>query len=162
VGGDGAPFTEGDAITTTADASGLDFNGSSTAILISSFASSCANQQGNVGVVNGKTFFLGLANVDASGGSSPVTAPGTFTITTSGTGSGLLAQVFFEVDGADCLKMTNLQAVSGTVQITHVDAGGMAGTLDATFDGNVKVSGTFDAASCPSLNPNRTPNATCH
>jgi hypothetical protein len=156
-GADGKPFVDADAITTTV--SGGDFNGQSTVMLVSSFAGSCANEQNDVGVANGKDYFVELANVDASSHATAVTAPGTFTVTSDTTSIGALAMVTFEINDASCLPTTKMQATSGTVHVTQVDANGLVGTVDLTFEGGVEVSGSFDAAPCAAFDPTRSPGA---
>jgi hypothetical protein len=159
----GSAFVAGDAINVEANASGLDFNGKSTDVLITSFSGACAKQAANAGVANGRLLFFGLAVTDSAGNASPVTATGDYTIAKAPLpNNAKVAQAFYEKDGADCLKATNLDAASGKITVTNPGAGG--GTLEGTFDltfGSEHITGSFSAPRCASFNPNRTPLDTC-
>ena len=161
----GSVFVAEDAIFTTADASGLEFNGQSTALMIATFTGACAKEQANAGVKGGRSLFIGLAVNDADGNASPVTSPGTHTIA-SGAGAvaagALVAQLFYQRLGDDCLRAEAHQASSGQIVVTAVDASMLAGTFDVVLaDTNEHITGSFQASSCSFFDPNRTPIATC-
>jgi hypothetical protein len=161
----GSAFVAVDAIFTTADASGLEFNGQSTDLMIATFTGTCAKEQANAGVKGGRSLFIGLAVNDAGGNASPVTSPGTHAIA-SGAGAvapgARVAQLFYQSLGDDCLKAESHEAASGQIVIAAVDASMLAGTFDVVLaDTNEHVTGSFQASSCSFFNPNRTPTATC-
>lgn len=161
----GSAFVAADAIFTTADVSGLEFSGQSTALMIATFAGTCAKEQANAGVKGGRSLFIGLAVNDAGGNASPVTGPGTHAIA-SGAGAvaagARVAQLFYQRSGDDCLRAESHQASSGQIVVSAVDASMLAGTFDVVLaDTNEHVTGSFQASSCSFFNPNRTPIATC-
>jgi len=161
----GSAFVAEDAIFTTADVSGLEFNGQSTDLMISTFTGACAKEQASAGVKGGRSFFIGLAVNDGSGNASPVTSSGLHAIA-SGAGAvapgARVAQLFYQRFGDDCLRAESHEASGGQVVIAAVDASMLEGTFDVVLaDTNEHVTGSFVASSCPSFNPNRTPTATC-
>jgi hypothetical protein len=152
----GSSFGALDAVANTVSANGFDFDMMSTMVEMTTFANDCSLQMTSTGTPNGHLLMFDLATTDSAGHSAPVTGPGTFTVF-SGTAapSSKLAEVYFEADGADCLKATDEFATSGTVTLTSATPP-LAGTFDVTFsDGH--VTGSFAAASCTALDPNRTP-----
>jgi hypothetical protein len=159
----GSPFVAGDVIFTVAQASGLEFNGPSTDVLITDFSAACAKQQAGAGVAGGRALFIGLADVDGSGVAASVAAPGTYTVV-SGTPSpsSHAAQLYYLHYGSNCLPSEQLQAASGTVTLTAVGATAVAGSLDVLLSsGGDHVTGSFSASSCTAFNPNATPVTTC-
>jgi hypothetical protein len=158
----GSAYSAVDAISVVATASGLDFDMTSTDIKISNFAGSCAKETANVGSANGRLLLIGLAVIDSSGYSGPATKMGDYTIVTSPPSpSTNAAEVFYEADGANCLKSQGYQATSGTVTVTKV-GDPIEGTFDLTFSDTAEhITGKFSAPNCPGLNPSRTPTGGC-
>jgi hypothetical protein len=161
----GSTFVAEDAVFTIADATGFEFNGQSTDLMIASFTGACSKEQANAGVKGGRSIVIGLAVNDASGNASAVASPGTHMIA-SGSGAmaagARVAQLFYQRVGDDCLRAESHEASSGQVQITSVNTSALEGTFDVVLsDTNEHVTGSFVAASCSSFDPNRTPIATC-
>ena len=152
----GSSFNALDAVSNAVMADGVDFDGMSTMIEMTTFANECSLQTSSTGTPNGHLLVLDLATTDAAGHSAPITAAGAYTVFSgSPAPSSKLAEVYYEVDGADCLKASSEFATSGTVTVTAVTAP-ISGTFDLTFaDGH--VTGSFIAPSCAALDPNRTP-----
>jgi hypothetical protein len=61
--------------------------------------------------------------------------------------SGKFAVVDFAVVDATCTAAANLEAQSGTVTLTRIDANGYSGTFDATFAGG-HLTGSFNTNLC--------------
>jgi len=157
----GAPFTPRDAIWTNASANGFDFNAMSTVLIITDFPDACAKQASNTGVPNGRLLIFVLGTTDATGASSPITAPGDYTVFMGTTPvSSRLVEADFEVDGANCLKSQMEFGASGSVTVTSATDPQTA-TFDVTFEGGDHITGSYRATSCPALNPNRTPTGGC-
>ena len=152
----GSTFVALDAVGNAVMANGFDFDGMSTMISMTTFANECSLQTSSTGTPNGRLLIFDLATTDAAGHSAPIAAAGAYTVFSgSPVASSKLAEVYYEVDGADCLKTSSEFATSGTVTVTAVTAP-ISGTFDLTFpDGH--VTGSFTAASCAALDPNRTP-----
>jgi hypothetical protein len=161
----GSAFSGMDGIFVITSATGLDFDGLSTDILITDFSGACGKQTMGQGVANGQSLLIGLASVDMSGHSDAATHPGDYLVSKFPLPRGrLVAEVYYEKDGPDCQKMTTLQASTGTVTITNLTGAGassLAGRLDVMF-GADHVAGSFGATACVGLIPNRTPTANCH
>lgn len=152
----GSSFDALDAVGNAVMANGFDFDGMSTMIVMTTFASECSLQMTSTGTPNGRLLAFDLATTDAAGHSAQIAAAGAYTVFSgSPAPSSKLAEAYYEVDGANCLKASAEFATSGTVTVTAVTAP-MSGTFDLTFpDGH--VTGSFTAASCAALDPNRTP-----
>ena len=151
----GNSFGALDAVANAVSANGFDFDMMSTMVEMTTFANDCSLQMTSTGTPNGHLLIFDLATTDSAGHSAPISAPGTYNVF-SGTAaaSSKLAEVYYEVDGADCRRTTGEFATAGTVTITSATP--PAGTFDVTFsDGH--ITGSFAAASCTALDPNRTP-----
>ena len=153
----GHSYAAKDAIFTTASStSGFSLGtGSVTVISIESGAGACAEQQSAQAVVT-LDVDMALAQVDATGNTTPISETGTYAVTTGTPGSGLFAQAVFE----PLCKMANLsvavtQATGGSVTVTEVDSSHVAGTLDLTF-GTDRVTGSFYASNCSAFDVNKT------
>ncbi len=154
VGGTG--FAALDAVWANVSANGFDFNGMSTDVTVTDFANECAAQTSQTGTPNGKLLVFVLATTDGAGNSSPINAAGTYTVFTGTPAvSSKLAEVYFEVDGADCLKSNSGFATSGTVTVTSA-TDPMQATFDVTFPSD-HIMGSYHATSCTALDPNSTP-----
>ncbi len=149
-------FDARDAIFKNTTANGFDFPGPSTVIEIKNFANTCALETNSTGMPNGHVLILVLGKTDSSGGSSPATETGTYPVF-SGTpaASAKLAEAYWEIDGADCLKSSQASAMSGSVSVTSA-ADPQRGTVDLVFPDNEHVTGSYSAPSCAGLDPNRT------
>jgi len=152
----GNSFGALDAVANTVTASGFDYDAMSTDVTITTFANECSLQMSQTGTPNGRILVLVMASTDAAGHSSPVSAPGAYSVF-SGTPppSSKLVEAYYEIDGATCLKTSSEFATAGTVTLTSATAP-MAGVFDFTFpDGH--ITGKFNAPACAALNPNATP-----
>jgi hypothetical protein len=158
----GSAYDAIDAVSVAAHANGFEFDMTSTDIKISDFAGACAKETANVGSAYGRLLFVGLAVIGSDGHSAPATATGDYTIVTAAPAASTnAAEVFYEADGADCLKSVQHQATSGKVTVTKV-GDPIEGTFDLTFsDTGEHITGTFSAPNCAGLNPNRTPTGGC-
>jgi len=152
----GSAFGVLDAVSNAVMANGFDFDDMSTMIEMTTFANECSLQTSSTGTPNGHLLVLDLAATDGAGHSAPIAAAGAYTLFSgSPASSSKLAEAYYEVDGADCLKASAEFATAGTVTVTAVTAP-ITGTFDLTFpDGH--VTGSFTAPSCAALDPNRTP-----
>ncbi|MEP6862891.1 MAG: hypothetical protein ABJE66_19850 [Deltaproteobacteria bacterium] len=152
----GNSFGALDAVANAVTANGFDFDMMSTMVEMTTFANECSLQMTSTGTPNGHLLIFDLASTDSAGHSAPISAPGTYTVFSgSAAASSKLSEVYYEVDGANCLKASTEFATSGTVTVTSATAP-LAGTFDVTFpDGH--ITGSFSAANCAALDPNRTP-----
>jgi hypothetical protein len=89
-----------------------------------------------------------------SGNSVAPPTAGIYTVHTLATISGfqgMVAAAQFAVDDASCNATTGpIEATSGTLTVTRVDATGYTGTFDLTF-GTDHVTGTFNTGTCSAL-----------
>ncbi len=153
---DGTPFTARDAIWNTVTASGADFNGMSTAVLITDFANACSVEMTRTGVANERIVVFFLAVTDAGGNSSPITAAGTYTINPSGNtppASSMVAEADYERDDARCQATVKESGMSGTVTVTSA-TDPIQATFDVTFSNGDHITGSFKAGMCTALNVN--------
>jgi hypothetical protein len=152
----GSSFGALDAAGNAVSASGFDFDMMSTMVVMTTFANECSLQMTSTGTPNGHLLIFDLASTDSAGHSAPISAPGAYAVFTGTVAaSSKLAEIYYEVDGADCLKASQERATSGTVMVTSATAP-FAATFDVTFpDGH--ITGSFTAADCTALDPNRTP-----
>jgi hypothetical protein len=165
----GQPFFPVDAIFTDATAAGLELPGRSTIVIVTDYAQSCAKEQGNLGTPNGRGLSIGLGITDGSGGSGPATEGGTYQIyrysetTPMPPPNAKVVQIFYQQNGADCRRDGLLEAAAGNVTIFQATADGVTGEYEFDFaETGEHVRGTFAAAPCPALNPNRTPLNGCN
>jgi hypothetical protein len=152
----GVGFSARDAAWASVSASGFDFDAMSTDVTVTNFINECTNQQNQTGTPNGAMVIFMLATTDVNGDSTPITAPGTYTVF-SGTPpvSAKLAEVYWEIDDASCAKSSSDFAVSGTVTVTSaVDP--VQATFDVVFPSD-HITGSFHAMSCAALDPNTSP-----
>jgi hypothetical protein len=157
----GSAYAAMDGISVVATASGFDFNGMATYVKISDFAGACTKETGSLGVKYGRLFLIGLGVVGADGKSAAATAKGDYTVVSGAPAASTnAAEVFYEADGADCLKASMHQATSGKVTVTRT-GDPIEGTFDLTFDNNEHITGTFSTPACAGLDPNRTPTGGC-
>jgi hypothetical protein len=157
---EGSPIVINDAIAHDVTASGFEFDGQSTVVMMSSFSAACPKQAASAGVPNGRLLLFGLASIDGNGKATPVSRPGTYTVFTGfPAASTLAAEVFYERDGASCLKVTGSQATSGKVNVTGLNP--LVATFDLKLDNGDHVSGSFKAPTCLALDANRTPVGGC-
>jgi hypothetical protein len=152
----GNSFGALDAVGNSVSANGFDFDMMSTMVVMTTFANECSLQMTSTGTPNGHLLIFDLASTDNAGHSAPISAAGAYTVFTGTVAaSSKLAEVYYEVDGADCLKTSQERATSGTVMVTSATAP-LTGTFDVTFpDGH--ITGSLTAANCTALDPNRTP-----
>jgi hypothetical protein len=157
----GAPFVPRDAIWTTDTADGFDFNGMSTILMITDFPNACANQMSGTGVPDGRLLMFVLGTTDATGASLPITQPGAYTVFTgTAPASSKLAEPYFEIDDAHCLRSAHEFGASGTVTVGSATDPQMA-SFDVAFDNGDHVTGSYRATMCSALDVNRTPTNGC-
>lgn len=157
----GVAFVPRDAIWTTANASGFDFDKQSTVVMVTDFADACALQGSDTGVPNGRLLLFVLATTDATGASSPITATGVYDeFRGQAPPSRQLVEPYYEIDDAHCLGTTKHFGSAGSVTVTSVTDPQTA-TFDVTFDSGDHATGSYRATACAALNPNRTPLGGC-
>jgi hypothetical protein len=183
-GGDGAPTTVNgttgntvngtfmgtytlyakDAVFNVGEWSGFYFYGPTTGIVIADYASLCSYESLDQAPPNTQGLALVLGQIDAAGNASAVTATGDYLIPTSSadyrTPNTLRAAAWWEFGGARCFRAADESAMTGTghVVVTSVSAARIAGTFDVVFTpSGDRMTGSFDAASCPGVNLNRSP-----
>lgn len=144
----GAPFDATDATSFQVGAQASQFNGPSTGLVITAYPGACAAATaGNKAL--GAFIAISLASLDAGGAASPASLDGTYTVVTAAPAhAGLVAQVGW-LDG----EAMSSAGTSGSVTVTKIGQGGIEGTFDVVFDDGGKVTGSFDAASCPGFSP---------
>jgi len=86
-----------------------------------------------------------------TGGSSPPSGPGSYTVVTNPLGIAKLAvAAYFAVD-TNCQLSSTSAGNSGTVTLSSVGEGGYSGTFDVTFNSGDRVTGSFKASNCTAL-----------
>jgi hypothetical protein len=156
----GAAFTAKDAVWRPVTVNGFDFPGMSTVVSVTTFGNECALQASQTGSPNGRFLVLALGVTDGSGGSAPITGPGTYMVFQgSPPASSKLVEGYFEVDDASCHKSSDSFASAGSVTVTSA-SDPVQLTFDLTF-GSEHVTGSVHATSCAALDPNSTPLGGC-
>src|SRR5262249_54499361 len=74
--------------------------------------------------------------------------------------SGNGAEVYYEADGANCLKSSTEFATTGTVTVTSATDPKTA-TFDVTFAGGDHITVMVHATHCAAFDPNSTPTGGC-
>jgi hypothetical protein len=155
VSGTTTTFTSKDAVSgNTTDGDDSFFEGTSTTLFITSFTGACADLAANTQAPSTGNIFVQLAadvqSDDQGFTGGPVTGPATFTfvdIPDDGTNAAM-----GEIDGFDamCGFLTDpLQ--SGTITVTAVTMTGIEGTIEATSEAGVVLSGHFSTSTCSSV-----------
>lgn len=144
----GAQDSVSNVLTTGTDSEGL--------ILITNAPSSCAKLTANQQPKNLKVIFVEIGTQSASGVTAPA-ANGAYTVKTAATipsATGNVALASYVATDATCNAVTNIDATSGTISLTRVDANGYSGTFDITFADASHVTGSFTANKCTALSTN--------
>jgi hypothetical protein len=99
--------------------------------------------------------------ISGTTGTAPIAA-GTYTITSSGTSPGKVANAAYNRTDATChtINADNATATSGSVTFTGVSGGTYVGSYDLTMNSGDHVTGSFSSASCPEVGDGSTDN-TC-
>jgi hypothetical protein len=141
-------LTVADAISNTVSQPG----GSAGAIIVGSVANQCQ-------LINARRILKSGSALEIifgiqSGNTLAAPTPGIYTVHTLATINGfqgMVAAALFVVNDASCNTTTGpIEATSGTLTVTRVDATGYTGTFDVTF-GSDHVTGTFNTGSCSAL-----------
>ena len=122
-------------------------------LLITNAANTCTKLTANQQPKNAKAIGIGLANVTQTGFTAP-TATGDYTVYSSaniGTATGNAALGQYVATDAVCNPVAQIEATSGKVTLTRIDANGYAGSLDITFSDGSHVTGNFTANRCNAL-----------
>jgi hypothetical protein len=152
----GSAFTARDAIWKNVNASGFDFNGTSTIVMVSEFPSACSVETTRKGVANGRFLAFALATTDSNGAATPIATAGKYTVNPSGTtppANQLLVEPYYEQDDGTCLPSTKHFGMSGSVTVTST-TDPIQATFDVTFDNGEHITGSFDAVQCGGIDPN--------
>ncbi len=95
---------------------------------------------------NVKTILVVAVKVNPFATTASLTT-GTYPVTSSPGAQTEYAAVFVSQTDAAC-SPTDVEATSGTVNLTSVDGGRLQGTVNATLSNGGTVNGSFDAPSC--------------
>jgi hypothetical protein len=155
----GMPLAVMDGIFVEADASGFEFVGTSSFIMLADFGDACGKQTTSTGVPFGRMLLLDLGITDSRSAAAPARETGDYVVMSGFPfpPSSKLAEVFYEADDARCLRQVNEKASSGVVTVSRTDAAILEGRFDITFPTVGHITGTFSTVHCGALNPNRTP-----
>ena len=154
-GGSSAGTIKGQAFSPQEASSGnVSLGGSDTgaAILVANTTGICADLAASKQPKNLQALLLILFDVSAStGAKSAPAAPGTYTVSTGTQAKSAI--VLYSVTDATCKEITAQGAtgVSGTVTLTSASNGSYSGTYAVTFDSSDRLSSSFTAASCSSI-----------
>lgn len=126
-------------------------------ILITNAPSTCSKLTAGQQPKNAKAIFVEIGTQPASGGVTAPAANGTYTVmtvATIGNATGNVALASYVATDATCNPVTSIDASSGTITLTRVDANGYSGTFDITFADASHVTGSFTANRCAALSTN--------
>jgi len=149
----GQPMAARDAVSSVmyvgSDSEGL--------ILVTDAANACAKFTANQRPRNARWITIGIGTQTGSATSAPVDT-GDYIVHSSSNGDtaaarGKVAIAVYAATDANCV-VTSIEATSGKVTLTRVDANGYAGTFDITFMDGSHVTGRFDASTCATLSFN--------
>jgi hypothetical protein len=156
----GRLFLAQDAVFNTGSWKGFDFSGVTTAVQLSDFPGQCALDTSRKQPPGTQTLTLVLAENDASGIASPVSAPGEFPIAASSVDAlahgARRADAFYDLGGSGasgslaCFKAAFQGAAHGVgrVTVTAASADRVEGTFDVTLAGGDRLTGAFAAPRC--------------
>ncbi len=131
-------------------ASGSD---SEAAIGISNAANSCALVTASKQPKNARAIAIALATQTATTTAAP-SAAGTWNVVPDVRAlTGNVAVATYVATDGTCIPIHEIQATSGTVTLTRVDASGYGGTFDLRFTDGSHVTGSFTASRCAALGP---------
>lgn len=157
----GGRFSDG--MSKVLNASGLEFDGPSTAAMLTSYGAACAHATAKAGVVGAKILFFGLADVGADGKSAAIGGPGTYSIFagTAVPASSHSAEAFISDLDTSCLPANEVRATSGSITITTANTSGLEGSYALVFPAVGQISGPFVAPACDGFDPNSSVVTTC-
>jgi len=124
-------------------------------VYIMNVASSCAMLTAGNQPSNAKVIAIQIAVKSATGISAP-SAVGTYPMYTAanvGGANGNVALARYQTSDATCNPTSDIEASSGSVTLTRVDATIYAGNFDMTFSNGDHVTGSFNANRCDALTP---------
>jgi len=134
-------------------------SGSAGVVAITNNAGLCGLANSNKEPKNSQYLILVLGDINlATGQITAPTAPGTYSVFTTGTPPPKAAGVTYSLTDATCQPIASAaeNAISGTVTLTTANNGTYAGTFDVNMQGAAQVdhvTGGFNAANCPALAP---------
>jgi len=129
------------------------------AVVITNNAGLCGLANSNKEPKNSQYLLLLLGDINlATGQVTAPTAPGTYSVFTSGTPPPKVALVSYSLTDATCQPIASAaeESISGTVTLTTANNGTYAGTFDVNMQGAAQVdhvAGGFNAVNCPALAP---------
>jgi hypothetical protein len=162
----GVPFNPLDSSWSEQNGSGFDFQGTATYVSVSGYSGDCSAWTSNQVPPNGQNLVIGVANTSSTGSATPPTLAGEFTVVNSGSAARApnsnVAEVYYS---GDCLQAISYTGISGSVSLTLVTAQEVRGSYDLVLschgfsncqtNTEAHLVGTFDAASCPQMDINR-------
>lgn len=137
---------------------------SSLTVWVSTFDQVCDLASRNASVKNGAILILDLSTVDArSGKRQAANQPGDYSLATAPAGSGTAQAAGLRTDGSCKSTPATFLQPTGKVTLAGVSATGASGTFDLTVPGGDRLTGAFQAVSCPSaLLAASTPATSCN
>jgi hypothetical protein len=122
-------------------------------VLITNGSGVCSAATASKRPKNLSTLMLMLQTVNADGSSSPISAPGTYSISLGGSPGSSYAYAVFTATDADCNAISDqgAGAVSGSVKLDAATGGVYSGSFDLTMDSGDHLTGSFSASGCAGL-----------
>jgi hypothetical protein len=144
---EGQPFAGKDALAYVS----FDKTGnSSLTFWVATFDHVCGLASRNAGVKNGAMLILDLSTVDArSGKRQAANLPGDYSLAAAPAGSGTAQVAGLRTDASCKSTPATIQQPTGTVTLVSLRSTGASGTFDITLPGGERLSGAFQAVSCP-------------
>jgi hypothetical protein len=142
---DGTVFTAKDAVAMVAIDKGQEFSGSTVGVMLTDFGGACGLARKNANIAG--TAIKVFVTTAGKGPNTPPIAAGSYKLHSDKSLLGSHIIVELETDDAGGKATVKKKATSGTITFTAIDAGHVAGKVNASFaHGSLK--GTFDVPIC--------------
>lgn len=138
-----------------------------TMVALASFADGCSVIAANPTPASSQQLDIQLLVFDSSGHASRATSPGNYAVLTrEDPPAGDYAMIGFTALDAMCHEVTSATGVSGTVDVSALDAADagteVAGSFEFDMDAGDHLSGAFSTIACPALAAPPPVDVPCH